>query len=68
MRDKKWVHVAESVLGNRITSFCVDNQQDERVLSNLMKEVDFMQQGKPIVTVAKFREKVRPPCMWIIVL
>lgn len=58
VRDKKWVHVAESVLGNRITSFCVDNQQDERVLSNLMKEVDFMQQGKPIVTVAKFREKV----------
>lgn len=62
MRDKKWVHVAESVLGSRITSFCVDNQKDEKVLSNLMNEVDFMQESRPIVTVAKFRDQVRLLC------
>ncbi|KAG0718336.1 Structural maintenance of chromosomes protein 6 [Chionoecetes opilio] len=58
VRDNKWAHVAERVLGKRITGFCVDNQADEKVLRNLMKEIRFDQQAKPIVIVARFRDQV----------
>ncbi|KAK8389825.1 hypothetical protein O3P69_009077 [Scylla paramamosain] len=58
VRDTKWAHVAERVLGKRITSFCVDNQKDEKVLRELMKSITFDQQSMPIVSVSKFRDKV----------
>ena len=63
VKDIKWAHVAERVLGRKITSFCVDNQADGEVLRNLMSEVNFDHKGMPIVIVSKFRNKVRPECM-----
>lgn len=58
MRDSDWGHVAEAVLGNRITAFCVDNSKDEKVLRGIMKGIRF-QSSPPQVIVAKFREKVK---------
>ncbi|XP_042204993.1 structural maintenance of chromosomes protein 6-like isoform X2 [Homarus americanus] len=56
--DKQWGHIAEMVLGNRISGFCVDNRSDEKVLRQLMKKINFGQQPQPIVIVSRFREQV----------
>lgn len=58
VKDTRWAHVAERVLGRRISSFCVDNQKDEKVLRELIKTMSFDQHCTPIVTVSKFRDKV----------
>ena len=64
VRDTRWAHVAERVLGRRVTGFCVDNQKDEKVLRNLMKTLGIDQQSMPIVTVSRFRDEVRSNCIY----
>ncbi|KAK3874050.1 hypothetical protein Pcinc_020986 [Petrolisthes cinctipes] len=56
MRDSEWGHVAEAVLGGRISAFCVDNDSDEKVLQKIMNGINLGRQPQVIVT--KFREKV----------
>ncbi|XP_071550268.1 structural maintenance of chromosomes protein 6-like [Panulirus ornatus] len=58
LRDNNWGHVAEMVIGNRISAFCVDNRNDEKVLGQIMKKVRFYRQAQPIVIMARFREQV----------
>lgn len=56
--NEKWGHVAEKVLGNRITSFRVDNHKDKMVLKTIMRKIFGNTELQPSIIVSKFRDQV----------
>ncbi|XP_045606950.1 structural maintenance of chromosomes protein 6 [Procambarus clarkii] len=56
--NEQWGHVAEFVIGNRIKSFCVDNYNDKKVLTTIIKKMKFGREPEPTIIVSRFRDKV----------
>lgn len=58
MKDSSWIPAVESHLGwGTLSSFCVDNSNDSRVLNIIMKEV-YRDGHPPTVIISKFLNKV----------
>ncbi|KAK0079239.1 hypothetical protein PV326_008874 [Microctonus aethiopoides] len=58
MKDPTWTPAVESFLGYGIlTGFCVDNAQDARVLSSIIKEI-YIDESSPSITCSKFHHRV----------
>lgn len=59
MKDAAWAPAVESFLGNRtLSSFCVDNNQDAKLLNSIMKEIFYNENTLQIIS-SKFFNKVR---------
>ncbi len=60
LRDYRWAQCVEAILGRRfLYSFITDNQEDDRTLKNLMKQVLRGRQGFPPDTfVSRFEVHV----------
>lgn len=58
LKDKKWALAAEDfITPGTLISFCVDNQQDARLLSKILQKVCGKSQ-KPTIITSKFITKV----------
>jgi len=65
MKDAAWAPAVESYLGSRtLCSFCVDNSQDAKLLTSIMKEI-FYNERIPQIISSKFFHQVR---MFFIIL
>jgi hypothetical protein len=59
MKDAAWAPAVESYLGSRtLCSFCVDNTQDAKLLTSIMKEI-FYNERIPQIISSKFYHQVR---------
>ncbi|XP_064122945.1 structural maintenance of chromosomes protein 6-like [Macrobrachium nipponense] len=56
MRDNRWTHIAEMVIGSRMSAFCVNSHNDEKVLRSLFQGINF---GglTPTIICCKFRPR-----------
>ncbi|XP_070161215.1 structural maintenance of chromosomes protein 6 [Polyergus mexicanus] len=65
VKDASWTPAIENYLNSRmLSSFCVDNNQDAKLLNSIMKEI-FYNQNIPQIICSKFFNKVhdvRPYC------
>lgn len=59
MKDAAWVPAVESFLGEgTLSTFCVDNNQDAKFLSSIMKEI-YYNENTPAIISSKFFYQVR---------
>lgn len=59
MKDAAWAPAVESFLGFRVlSSFCVDNNQDAKLLNSIMKEIFYKENTLQIIS-SKFFNQVR---------
>lgn len=59
MKDAAWAPAVESYLGyGTLSTFCVDNSQDAKLLTSIMKEI-FYKERSPQIISSKFYDKVR---------
>jgi len=59
MKDAAWAPAVESYLGSRtLCSFCVDNTQDAKLLTSIMKEI-FYNERIPQIISSKFYHQVK---------
>lgn len=57
VHDKKWSGALEYLIGQSLMSFCVNNNQDSRLLFTLMKNI-YGRDTKPTIITSSFIEKV----------
>jgi len=59
MKDAAWAPAVENFLGTRtLSSFCVDNSQDAKLLNSIMKEIFYNESTLQIIS-SKFFNQVR---------
>lgn len=68
MKDAAWAPAVESFLGIRIlSSFCVDNNQDAKLLNSIMKEIFYNENTLQIIS-SKFFNQVRKCSLFFILI
>lgn len=59
MKNAAWIPAVESYLGfGTLTTFCVDNNNDAKLLTNIMKEI-FYKEKPPQIISSKFYNQVK---------
>lgn len=66
MKDAAWAPAVESFLGyGTLSTFCVDNSQDARFLTSIMKEI-YYNENIPAIISSKFFFEVRRPRNFVV--
>lgn len=56
MQDNRWTHIAEMVIGSKMSAFCVNSHDDEKLLRSLFRGINFGGH-MPTVICCKFRPR-----------
>ncbi|XP_068209868.1 structural maintenance of chromosomes protein 6 isoform X2 [Palaemon carinicauda] len=56
MKDNRWTHIAEMVIGSKMSAFCVNSDNDAKVLRSLFQGIHFGP-AQPTIISCKFRPR-----------